>query len=411
MGLPCRDEYNYYEEPCLTNVNDYSEDENSLSASQCMPKILVVAVGGGGGNALNYMVRNGLKGINTIAMNTDVSDIAYSLGEKTLLLGEEITRGLGAGATSEVGRIAARASKDAIRQAIKGYDMVYIAACMGGGTGTGAAPVVAEVAKDCGALTVAVVTRPFTFEGKKKARIAEEGIDRIRKFVDALIVIDNDRIIASSQKNTTFADAITISDTILANAVGGVSELVTNSGYINVDFADIKTILKNSGEALMGVASARGSSSVLNATKQAIADIVNSAKHKVASGAILNIVCRNKATLTEIAQASDLVQDYLLEDAEFVLGHIDNVSDLENDAQVTVIMSGIVDVKTTVVQEQAPVMQKNIQEAQPAQPENVHAPVVEKTATTNTINTTFEHKFASEDDIPPYLRKLQKLNQ
>ncbi|MDO4218452.1 MAG: cell division protein FtsZ [Synergistaceae bacterium] len=343
MGLPCRDEYNYYEEPCLTNVEDYSEDENSLSASQCKPKILVIAVGGGGGNALNYMIRNGMKGFNTIAMNTDASDISYSLCEKTLLLGEELTRGLGAGATSEVGRLAARASKEAIRRAIQGFDMVYIAACMGGGTGTGAAPVVAEVARDCGALTVAVVTRPFFFEGKKKARVADEGIARIRKNVDALIVIENDKIIASSQKNTRFSDAITLSDAILASAVGGVSDLVTNSGYINVDFADVKAVLKDSGEALMGVASACGSSSVLDATKQAIIEIVNSSKRKVASAAILNIVCKNKAGLAEIAQASNFVQEYLLEDAEFVLGHIDNVSDLDCDAKVTVILAGIVD--------------------------------------------------------------------
>lgn len=343
MGLPCREEYNYYDEPCLTNANDYAESENSLlSSAQCKPKILVVAVGGGGCNALNYMIRNEIKGINSVAMNTNVSDIAYSLCDKTILLGEEITKGLGAGATPDVGRLAARASKEAIRQAVKGYDMVYIAACMGGGTGTGAAPVVAEVARDCGALTVAVVTRPFFFEGKKKARTAEEGIAKIRKFVDALIVIDNDRIIASSQKNTTFANAITISDEILANAVAGVSDLVTNSGYINVDFADVKTVLKNSGDALMAVASASGASCVLNATKHAMADIVNSAKHKVASGAILNIVCRNKASLAEISQASDLVQEYLLEDAEFVFGHIDNVANLDCDAKVTVIMSGIV---------------------------------------------------------------------
>ena len=340
MGLPATNE-NYYNVPHIVGFDNAQNEAISQVASQCKPKILVVSVGGGGGNALNYMIRSGMKGFDTIAMNTDSADIANSLASEKILLGEELTRGLGAGSTPEVGRLAARASKGQIRKAIAGHDMVYIAACMGGGTGTGTAPVVASVARDLGVLTVAIVTRPFTFEGRKKSRLAEEGIDKLRKFVDALIVIDNDRIIASSQKKTTFADALKTSDAILADAVGGVSDLVSNSSYINVDFADVRAILKNSGNALMGIGTASGDNSLLRATRQAMADILDSPVPCWANGAILNIVCREKATLAQIAEASDLVQNYLLEDAQFLLGHIDNVESLNCDVKVTVIMSGI----------------------------------------------------------------------
>ena len=340
MGLPATNN-DFYNIPHIIGFDNVEDEDNSLVASHCKPKILVVAVGGGGGNAVNYMIRSGMKGFDTVAMNTDSADIANSLAAKTFLLGEELTRGLGAGSTPEVGRLAARASREEIRSAIAGHDMVYIAACMGGGTGTGAAPVVAGVARDLGVLTVAVVTRPFTFEGRKKSRLANEGIEKLRKFVDALIVIDNDRIIASSQKKTTFADALTTSDAILASAVGGVSDLISNSSYINVDFADVRAILKNSGDALMGIGTASGGNSLQKATRQAMADIIASPVPCVANGAILNIVCRERASLAQIAEASDLVQDYLHEDAQFVLGHIDNVESLDCEAKVTVILSGI----------------------------------------------------------------------
>ena len=215
--------------------------------------IKVVAIGGGGGNALNHIISHGIDGVDMLAVNTDIRSLDMSLCDSKIVLGETVTKGLGAGARPEVGEKAAQESLDDIREYLKGADMVYLAAGMGGGTGTGAIPIIARAAKDMGILTVAVVTKPFSFEGRRRARYAEEGINRLFPEVDALIVVPNDRLLEISQKNTPITETFSMADEILRQAVQGVTDLVTRPGLVNVDFADLKTVMQGAGRSVMGI--------------------------------------------------------------------------------------------------------------------------------------------------------------
>ncbi len=218
----------------------------------------MVGVGGSGKNAVNHMVESKVRGVDFISINTDAQDLQHSLAKKKIHIGKNLTRGLGAGMNPEIGKRAAEETKEEVQQAIKGSDMVFITSGMGGGTGTGAAPIVAKAAKEMGALTVAVVTKPFSFEGAQRMRLAEQGLDELRKEVDALIVIPNDRILATVAKDTTLKQAFASCDDILKQAVEGISDLITHPGIINVDFADIRAVMENAGSALMGIGIASG---------------------------------------------------------------------------------------------------------------------------------------------------------
>jgi cell division protein FtsZ len=302
--------------------------------------IKVVGVGGGGGNAVNTMISAGLTGVEFIVMNTDAQDLRRSLAPHRFQLGAELTKGLGAGANPEVGREAALEDRDRIAELIVGADMVFVTAGMGGGTGTGAAPVIAQVARECGALTVAVVTRPFYFEGKKRRRQAEEGIESLTANVDTLITIPNQRLVSMANERTSMKDAFNMADEVLLQAVKGVSDLINYQGMVNVDFADVRTIMSGKGVALMGVGTASGEHKTVEAAQRAISSpLLDDVSIVGATSVLINVTGNENLTMYEIHEASTLIQEEAHEDAEVIWGWV--VDDTMGDeVRLTVIATG-----------------------------------------------------------------------
>ncbi len=299
--------------------------------------IKVVGCGGGGNNALNTMIASGVKGVEFIALNTDVQALERSLAEQRIAVGET---GLGAGARPQVGREAAAAACDTIREHLTGADMVFVTAGMGGGTGTGSAPIVAEIAKEVGALTVAVVTKPFLFEGKKRMRIADQGLDELRAVVDTVIVIPNQRLIAVADENLSFLDAFKMADEVLTNAVNGISELITTPGYINLDFADVRTVMRDMGGAVMGSGRASGENRATEAALKAISSpLLEDSSIAGARGVLINITGGPDLTLNEVSNAASLVEEEADDDAEIIFGSVLH-DEMEGEIRVTVIATG-----------------------------------------------------------------------
>ena len=299
----------------------------------------VVGVGGGGVNAVNRMIEEGLKGVEFIAVNTDSQALMFSDADVKLDIGREATRGLGAGANPEVGRQSAEDHKSEIEETLKGADMVFVTAGEGGGTGTGAAPVVASIAKKMGALTVGVVTRPFNFEGKKRTRQALQGIEALREVCDTLIVIPNDRLLQLDSSNLTMMEAFRAADQVLHNGVQGITDLITIPGLINVDFADVRSVMADAGSALMGVGSARGDNRVMNAAEQAINSPLLESTREGAPGVLLSIAGGSDLGLQEVHEAATMVQEKADADVNLIFGTIfdDNLGD---EVRVTVIATG-----------------------------------------------------------------------
>lgn len=299
----------------------------------------VVGVGGGGVNAVNRMIEEGLKGVEFIAVNTDSQALMFSDADVKLDIGREATRGLGAGANPEVGRQSAEDHKSEIEETLKGADMVFVTAGEGGGTGTGAAPVVASIAKKMGALTVGVVTRPFNFEGKKRTRQALQGIEALREVCDTLIVIPNDRLLQLDSSNLTMMEAFRAADQVLHNGVQGITDLITIPGLINVDFADVRSVMADAGSALMGVGSARGDNRVMNAAEQAINSPLLESTMEGAQGVLLSIAGGSDLGLQEVHEAATMVQEKADADVNLIFGTIfdDNLGD---EVRVTVIATG-----------------------------------------------------------------------
>jgi len=303
-------------------------------------KIKVVGVGGGGGNAIKTMIRAQIEGVDFVAINTDVQAIKEHHAGIKVQIGNEITRGLGAGANPEIGRESALQDMEMIREAISGSDMVFVTAGMGGGTGTGAAPVVAKVARDLGILTVGVVTKPFSFEGRKRMRQAEEGIQELKKDVDTLICIPNDNLLDLADKNTPIIDSFKMVDHVLLQAVRGISDLITTPGLINLDFADVNTIMREAGIALMGTGVASGENRALEAAKMAISSpLLENVSISGATGILLNITGSSNMTLFEVNEACKLIQEESHEDANIIFGSVidDNAGE---SISVTVIATG-----------------------------------------------------------------------
>jgi cell division protein FtsZ len=269
--------------------------------------IKVVGVGGGGSNAVNRMVEAGVAGVEFIAMNTDYQVLNLAAAEKKIQLGENLTRGLGAGGNSEVGRESADESKQDIRKALEGADMVFITAGMGGGTGTGAAPIIADISRELGAITVAVVTRPFSFEGPRRARNAEQGIEELKNKVDTIITIPNDKLLTVAEKRATLMDAFRMADDILRQGVQGVSDIITVPGMINVDFADVKAIMQNAGSAMMGIGEAEGEQRAVAAATAAINSPLLEQTIQGARGVLMNITAGPDLTLSEVYEAADII--------------------------------------------------------------------------------------------------------
>jgi cell division protein FtsZ len=302
--------------------------------------IKVVGCGGGGNNALNNMIASGIKGVDFVALNTDRQALARSLTESRVQIGDT---GLGAGARPEIGKQSAVASVDTIRGYLEGADMVFVTAGMGGGTGTGSAPVVASVARDVGALTVAVVTKPFGFEGKRRLRIAEEGLEELRREVDTVIVIPNQRLISVVEENLSFLDAFKVADEVLTQAVNGISELITTPGYINLDFADVRTVMKGMGAAVMGSGRASGAGRAEEAALKAISSpLLEDSSIDGARGVLINITGGSDMSLAEMNSAATLVQESAHEDAEIIFGSVFR-DDMEGEIRVTVIATGFED--------------------------------------------------------------------
>jgi cell division protein FtsZ len=301
--------------------------------------IKVVGIGGGGVNAINRMIEVGLKGVEFIAINTDAQALLMSDADVKLDVGRELTRGLGAGANPDVGRKAAEDHAEEIEEVIKGADMVFVTAGEGGGTGTGGAPVVARIARSLGALTIGVVTRPFTFEGRRRATQAEEGIAALREEVDTLIVIPNDRLLSISAPGATVLDAFKSADQVLLSGVQGITDLITTPGLINLDFADVKSVMSEAGSALMGIGAARGEDRAVSAAEMAISSPLLEASIDGARGVLLSISGGSDLGLFEINEAAQLVSEAAHQDANIIFGAVIDDA-LGEEVRVTVIAAG-----------------------------------------------------------------------
>ncbi len=326
-------------------------------------KLKVIGVGGGGGNAVNRMITEKVSGVDFIVANTDVQALDGSKAATKIQLGPKLTKGLGAGSNPEVGTKAAEESESEITKVLDGADMVFVTAGMGGGTGTGAAPVVAKIAKDSGALTVGVVTRPFSFEGRRRERLANEGLSKLKKNVDTLIVVDNNRLLETIDKKTSMMDAFKEVDNVLRQGVEGISDLITNPGYINSDFADIRHTMENQGSALMGIGSASGENRAAEATKKAISSPLLEVSIDGAQHVLMNITGGKNLGLYEGQEASMVIQQAASSDVDITFGTTIS-EDMGDEVKVTVIATGIDGKKQKHAEQSAPAAETTANEAQ-----------------------------------------------
>ncbi len=363
-----------------------------------LAKIKVIGVGGGGGNAVNRMIDDGLQGVEFIAVNTDAQALNMSRAENRIQIGEKLTKGLGAGANPEIGRKAAEESKELIEEAVQGADMVFVTAGMGGGTGTGAAPIIAKIAKDMGALTVAVVTRPFSFEGRKRATQAANGIAALKEAVDTLIVIPNDRLLEIVDKSTPILEAFKEADNVLRQGVQGISDLIAVPGLINLDFADVKTIMANKGSALMGIGTASGENRAVEAAKKAISSPLLETSIDGATGVIMNITGGMNLSLYEVQEAADIVASAADQDVHMIFGSVIN-EDLKDEIVVTVIATGFKEDKNVQQKPTGPRLAKN------AEKRDKDRSALETKSQENTAQ--YEEDLL---DIPTFLRNRNKKN-
>lgn len=361
------------------------------NGSDYYAKIKVIGVGGGGMNAVNRMIDAGVTGVDFIAMNTDTQVLGLSGAKSKLQLGGSLTRGLGAGGNPEVGRGSAEESRQEIRRLMEGADMVFIAAGMGGGTGTGAAPVIAELSKELGALTVAVVTKPFTFEGPRRGNVAEHGVKELRDRVDTLITIPNDRLLTVVEKRASLRDAFQVADDVVRQGVQGISDIITIPGMINVDFADVKTIMENQGTALMGIGQASGEQKAVHAAEIACASPLLETTIDGARGVLINITGGPDLTLSEVYDAADII--YKACDGDNVNVIFGTVIDdnLANEVRITVLATGFDATERTpqpIMAKAAAVVGEETAPTPAASVEAMDTPVVE-----------------TELDIPAFLRR------
>ena len=344
-----------------------------IEAGNSTARIKVIGVGGGGGNAVNTMIQSKLTGVDFLVANTDAQALERSQALNKIQLGESVTKGLGAGANPEVGRRAALENQDQLIEHLSGSDMVFITAGMGGGTGTGGAPVIARLARDAGALTVGVVTKPFSFEGKRRLRQAEEGIEELKKSVDTLIVIPNQRLLSIAAKTTTMLEAFNKADDVLLQAVRGISDLIITPGLINLDFADVRTVMAEMGLALMGSATARGENRAVEAAQKAISSpLLEDISIHGARGVLINITGGPDLGVHEINEAASMIQQEADDDANIIFGAVID-ENLTDEIRITVIATGFTDTREEqrpVVVNLAPVLANPIHTAANAAPKN-----------------------------------------
>ena len=373
---------------------EYFEIEHETNA-----KIKVVGCGGGGGNAVNNMIQSALKGVKFIVANTDHQDIDKSLAEHKIQIGEKLTKGLGAGANPEIGRSAAMESEEQIREALEGADMVFITAGMGGGTGTGSAPVVAQVAKELGALTVGVVTKPFYFEGRRRLEQADEGAKALSEVVDSIITIPNDRLLQLAAKKASFSDMLKKADEVLYYAVKGIADLITVHGLINLDFADVKAAMSSSGMALMGTGIASGETRAKEAAMKAITSpLLEDVSIEGAKGVLINITCGPDMLIDEVSEAADIIYNEAHDDAEIFFGTVFD-PDAGDEMRITVIATGI----ESVVEEPEPALSKAEQQKLLLLGNKPRG--MEKATSTPPRRSGHQKVLNTDRNIPTYLRK------
>ncbi len=305
-------------------------------------KIKVVGVGGGGGNAVNRMIESGIRGVEFIAINTDIQALQNNRASYKLNIGKAITRGLGAGMDPEIGRKAAEESQNEIRELLKGADMIFIACGLGGGTGTGASPVIAEIAKDLGALTIAVVTKPFFFEGGIRQKVADEGYSNLAEKVDTIITVSNEKLLEIIDKRTTFIDSFKMADNVLRQGVQGISEIITVPGIINADFADVKTIMSGTGTALMGVGQASGENKAVEAVKAAINSVLLETSINGAKGIVFTITGGNDLSMSDVSDAAKMINSLADKDARIIFGAVID-ENLGDEIKITIVATGFND--------------------------------------------------------------------
>ncbi|MHC5251433.1 cell division protein FtsZ [Listeria kieliensis] len=343
--------------------------------SESLATIKVIGVGGGGNNAVNRMIEHGVQGVEFISVNTDAQALNLAKSEVKLQIGSKLTRGLGAGAVPEIGKKAAEESREVIEEALKGADMVFVTAGMGGGTGTGAAPVIAQIAKEMGALTVGVITRPFGFEGPKRSKQAVSGTEAMKEAVDTLIVIPNDRLLQIVDKNTPMLEAFREADNVLRQGVQGISDLIAVPGLINLDFADVKTIMTNRGSALMGIGIATGENRAADAAKKAISSPLLETSIDGAKGVLMNITGGSNLSLYEVQEAAEIVSNASDPEVNMIFGSVIN-DDLKDELVVTVIATGFDESKQQTVQTRRATGQKiDVNRPNYAKPEESRRPV------------------------------------
>lgn len=387
--------------------------------------IKVVGVGGGGNNAINRMVASGIKGAYFVAVNTDKQDLLASNADEIIQIGKVLTKGLGAGSNPEVGKAAAEESEEDIRKMLQGTNLLFVTTGLGGGTGNGAAPVIAKIAKEMGILTIGVVTKPFKFEGPRRAANAEKGVEELRKYVDSLVVIPNEKLYEIFKKDVSFVDAFRYADEVLHQAVQGVSEVISVTGLINLDFADVSAIMKDKGIAHMGVGRGRGANKTIEAVRQAVTSQLLETSIEGATGILINIAGGRDLTLSEVYEAVDLVRGVADKDCNVIFGANVN-NDMSGETEVTVIATGFD--KKEEEKEEAPKFEENRADFKPfTEPEIKEEPVqeekveeiveeevVEEVVEPEHIDEVEDISIASkkpiidDDDIPPFLRKLKK---
>lgn len=307
---------------------------------EAFARIKVVGVGGGGGNTVTHMIRQKVHGVDFIAVNTDAQDLHHNPASKKIHIGKNLTRGLGAGMNPDLGRQAAEETIEEIKDSLKGADMVFIVYGAGGGTGTGSAPVIAEAARSQGALTVSVVTKPFQFEGAQRSRLADEGLQKLRGSVDAMVVIPNDRLLSVIDKGTTFKDAFAVCDEVVRQAVQGISDLITMPGIVNVDFADVKAVMQNAGSALMGIGKGSGETRAVDAAKQAINSPLLDIAVDGARGVLFSIHGGPDMSMWEVQEAARVITESIDRDAKVIFGAVEDPRLKKGEIKVTVIASG-----------------------------------------------------------------------
>ena len=362
-------------------------------------KIKVIGIGGSGGNAISRMIACKIHGVDFVAINTDAQDLHHVKAPEKVHIGKNLTKGLGAGMNPEIGRQAAEENRDEIHQVVKGADMVFVTCGMGGGTGTGAAPIIAEAAKDSGALTVAVVTKPFTFEGVQRARVAEEGLNQLKDKVDTLITIPNDRLLSVIDRKTSLLNAFSMVDDVLRQAVQGISDLVITPGIVNVDFADVKAIMQDAGSALMGIGKATGEERAIEAAKLAVNSPLLEISIDGAKGVLFNVSGGSDLTMAEINEAAKIITESIDPEAKVIFGAVIDDKLKKGEIKVTVIATGFdegfLKKSETRIQDISPISSSQIKE------KNIRKPIIKSVAASI-------KEPEDEWDIPAFIRRKMK---